>query len=120
MVEHSSLGSVQCPITKAQCEQLLAFFSTSSNSGDKHQAATVSNSDGVPSLMTRVAGVISSFGVLAGIGLATTVSHPSTSNSYLETMAGMASGLSFNSNLKHSVFSAKLVNKICFHPLIGS
>ncbi|KAL4620596.1 hypothetical protein ACB092_06G166600 [Castanea dentata] len=40
MIEHSSLGSVQCPITKAQYEQLLAFFNTSSNSSDKHQAAT--------------------------------------------------------------------------------
>ncbi|XP_030944721.1 uncharacterized protein LOC115969251 isoform X2 [Quercus lobata] len=91
MVEHSSLGSVQCPITKAQCEQLLAFFNTSSNSGDKHQAATVSNGDGVPSLMTGVAGVASSFGVPAGTGLAATVSHPLTSNSYLETMAGPCS-----------------------------
>ena len=70
----------------------MAFFNTNSNSGDKHQAATVSNGDGVPSLMTGVAGVASSFGVPAGTGLAATVSHPSTSNSYLETMAGMASG----------------------------
>ena len=99
---------------KAQCEQLLAFFNTSSNSGDKHQAAIVSNGDGVPSLMTGVARVASSFGVPAGTGLAATISHPSTSNSYLETVASMASSLSFNSNLKHSVFSAKLVNKDMF------
>ena len=114
MIEHSSLGSVQCPITKAQCEQLLAFFNTSSNSGDEHQAATVSNGDGMPSLMTGIAGVASSFGVPAGTGLATTISHPSTYNSYLKTMASMASSLSFNSNLKHSVFSTKLVNKDMF------
>nr|POE44733.1 hypothetical protein CFP56_76515 [Quercus suber]POE59715.1 hypothetical protein CFP56_31218 [Quercus suber] len=87
MIEHSSIGSVQCPITKAQCEQLLAFLNTSTNFGDKHQAATVSSGDGVPSLMTGVAGVASSFGVPAGTGLAATISHPSTSNPYLETMA---------------------------------
>ncbi|XP_030931061.1 uncharacterized protein LOC115956939 [Quercus lobata] len=87
MIEHSSLGSVQCPITKAQCEQLLAFFNTSSNSGDKHQATTVNSGDGMPSLMTGVAGVASSFGVPPGTGLAATISHPSISNSYLETMA---------------------------------
>ncbi|KAF3953049.1 hypothetical protein CMV_021463 [Castanea mollissima] len=90
MVEHSSLGSVQSPIIKAQCEQLLAFFNTNYNSGDKHKAATVSSGDGVPSLMNGGAGVASSVGVPAATGLAATISHPSTSTSYLETMADLA------------------------------
>nr|POE60890.1 hypothetical protein CFP56_31315 [Quercus suber] len=70
-------------------QQSNAFFNTISNFGDKHQAATVNSGDGVPSLMTRVASVASSFGVPIGTGLAATIFHPSTSNSYLKTMAGM-------------------------------
>ena len=114
LVEHPSFGTVQCPISKAQCEQLLAYFNTSSGSSDKHQAATVSSGDGVPNLMTAIAGVASSVGVLASAGLAVTTSQPSASNSYLETMAGMASGLPFISNFKQSIFSAKVVNKDMF------
>ena len=114
LVEHPSFGTVQCPILKAQCEQLLAYFNTSFGSSDKHQAATISSGDGVPSLMTAIAGVAFSVGVLASASMAITTSQPSASNSYLETMAGMASGLPFISNFKHSIFSAKLVNKDMF------
>nr|POE84882.1 hypothetical protein CFP56_61287 [Quercus suber] len=67
LVEHPSSRLVQCPISKAQCEQLLAYLNTSSGSSDKHQAATISNGDGVPSLMTGVASVASSIGVLASV-----------------------------------------------------
>ena len=114
LVEQPSFGTAQCPISKAQCEQLLAYFNTSSGFSDKHRAATISSGDGVPSLMTTVAGVASFVGVPASAGMAVTTSQPSASNSYLETMAGMASGLPFISNLKHSIFSAKLVNKDMF------
>ena len=93
---------------------MLAYFNTSSGFSDKHRAATISSGDGVPSLMTTVAGVASFVGVPASAGMAVTTSQPSASNSYLETMAGMASGLPFISNLKHSIFSAKLVNKDMF------
>ena len=64
--------------------------------------------------MTAVASVASFVSVPASASMAVTTSQPSASNSYLETMAGMASGLPFISNLKHSVFFAKLVNKDMF------
>nr|POE70602.1 hypothetical protein CFP56_23039 [Quercus suber] len=47
----------------SRLKELSAGTSAGSNSGDKHQAATVNSGDGVPSLMTRVASVASSFGV---------------------------------------------------------
>ncbi|XP_050277371.1 uncharacterized protein LOC126718978 [Quercus robur] len=91
LVEHPSFGTVQFPISKAQYEQLLAYFNTSSGSSNKHQAATVSSGDGVPSLMTAVAGVASFVSVPASASMAVTTSQPSASNSYLETMAGPCS-----------------------------
>ncbi|KAF3965513.1 hypothetical protein CMV_010299 [Castanea mollissima] len=48
---------------------------------------TVSIGDGVPNLMNGVVGVASSVGVPAGTVLAATISHHSTSTSYLEIMA---------------------------------
>ena len=114
LVEHHSFGSVQCPISKAQCEQLLAYLNSSSGSSDKHQVATISSGDAVPSLMTAVAGVASSVSVPASASMAATTSQPSASNSYLETMASIASSFPFIPNLKYSIFSAKLVNKDMF------
>ncbi|KAF3968093.1 hypothetical protein CMV_007977 [Castanea mollissima] len=51
------------------------------------KAATVSSGNGVPSLMTALAGVASSVGVPTNVGMAATTSQPLAFNSYLETMA---------------------------------
>nr|POE84559.1 hypothetical protein CFP56_71403 [Quercus suber] len=47
VVENSSTTSTQYPISKAQCEHLLAFLSTGTSLGDGHHAANVSSGDGV-------------------------------------------------------------------------
>ncbi|KAK7847847.1 cytochrome p450 704c1, partial [Quercus suber] len=67
--------------------ETIPFHEVFIHSFGDYDTPTVSSGDGVPSLMTGVAGVASSFGVPAGTGLAATISHPSTSNPYLETMA---------------------------------
>ena len=74
LVENPSSRSVQCPISKAQCEQLLAYLNTSFGSSDKHQATTISSGDGVPSLMTVVASVASFVGVPASASVVATTS----------------------------------------------
>ncbi|KAL4594210.1 hypothetical protein ACB092_12G004400 [Castanea dentata] len=48
--ENFSTGSIQCPIFKAQCEQLLAFFNNGSSPGDSQHVANVSTSEGPCSL----------------------------------------------------------------------
>nr|POF20568.1 hypothetical protein CFP56_73347 [Quercus suber] len=56
---NSSTGSNLCPISKAQCEQLLAYITASSGGGDVHHAAVVrassvvgvdGNPDGAPEM----------------------------------------------------------------------
>ncbi|KAF3973630.1 hypothetical protein CMV_002967 [Castanea mollissima] len=56
-------ASAQCPITKAQCEQLLAFFNSGTDQGYNHHAASVSTSGGVSGLVTEACGVSAATGV---------------------------------------------------------
>nr|POE68980.1 hypothetical protein CFP56_41150 [Quercus suber] len=42
--EHALVPSNQCPISKAQCEQLLTFLKSGAGGGDRHHAASVSTS----------------------------------------------------------------------------
>ncbi|KAF3973131.1 hypothetical protein CMV_003417 [Castanea mollissima] len=58
-------ASAQCPITKAQCEQLLAFFNSGlvTDQGYNHHAASVSTSGGVSGLATEACGVSAATGV---------------------------------------------------------
>nr|POE93714.1 hypothetical protein CFP56_31273 [Quercus suber] len=58
-------GSIQYPISKAQCEQLLAFLNASCNSGENHHAANVSTGNGLANLGSGVVDVCSSAGVPA-------------------------------------------------------
>ena len=69
VVDNSSTTSTQCPISKAQCEHLLAFLSIGTSLGDGHHAANVSASDGVSSM------VYGGSGVTAAVGMGTSWAH---------------------------------------------
>ncbi|KAF3952368.1 hypothetical protein CMV_022068 [Castanea mollissima] len=60
-------GSVQCLISKAQCEQLLAFLNAGFNSGENHHAANVSTGNGLANLSSGVVDVCSPAGVPATV-----------------------------------------------------
>ena len=57
VVEVPSNASAQCPISKAQCEQLLALFNSGADQGDNHHVASVSTSGSVSSLTPGAYGV---------------------------------------------------------------
>ncbi|XP_075648679.1 uncharacterized protein LOC142619466 [Castanea sativa] len=105
----ASDASAQCPITKAQCEQLLAFFNSGlvTDQGYNHHAASVSTSGGVSGLVTEA----------CGVSAATGVSSPSdhANSNFINTMSGTTSNFSFKPTLQHSIFSAKVVDTDHFH-----
>ena len=106
-----SNASIQCPISKAQCEQLLALFNTGADLGDSHHAAFVSTSGGVSSLTSGASSVS------ATVGVASTSTSPlaNVNSNFIDTMSGIIPSLSFTTTLKHSIFSAKIVNREVFH-----
>ncbi|KAK4569110.1 hypothetical protein RGQ29_004487 [Quercus rubra] len=106
-VDNSSNASDHCPITKAQCEQLLALFNPGINHGQNHHAASVSTSGSVSGLITEA------HGVPAATGVPSTSVH--SNSNFIDTMSGTSSSLSFKPTLQHSIFSAKKVDKECFH-----
>ncbi|XP_075636697.1 uncharacterized protein LOC142608926 [Castanea sativa] len=76
----SNVNANQCPISKAQCEQLLALFNTRVDFGDNHRAASVSTSGGVSSLFSGAFGVSAIAGVASksSLPLANGLAHWST------------------------------------------
>ena len=102
--EGASISSNQCPISKAQCEQLLAFLN--SGSGEAHHAANVS-SIGVDGFLGMASSVAA--------GMASTSSQPqanlASQSNLINTMSGTLSTLFSNPNLEHSIFSTKIVNR---------
>ena len=99
--ECASISSNQCPISKSQCEQLLAYLSTGGR--EIHHATNVSNIgvDGFSS---------TAFGVVVGVASTSSQSQANLINS----MSGTLSTLPFKPNLEHSIFSAKTVNREAF------
>lgn len=92
VAENSSVASTQCPISKEQCEKLLAFLNTGSGSCETHHAATVA----------------------ATAGMASTSSQPQstfTNTNLSNTMSGILPNLSFTPTLEHSIFSAKIFDR---------
>ncbi|KAF3951345.1 hypothetical protein CMV_022993 [Castanea mollissima] len=61
-IESSSNASAQCPISKAQCEQLLALFNSGIDQGNGHHVAIVSTSGAVSSVLSRALGVFAATG----------------------------------------------------------
>uniref|UniRef100_A0A7N2MV26 Retrotransposon Copia-like N-terminal domain-containing protein n=1 Tax=Quercus lobata TaxID=97700 RepID=A0A7N2MV26_QUELO len=100
-------ASAQCPITKAQCEQLLALFKPGIDQGQNHHVASVSTSGSVSRLTTEAHGVPAATSVPPSLAL--------NNSNFIDTMSGTASSLSFKPTLQHSIFSAKIVDKECFH-----
>ena len=62
-VEVPSNASAQCPISKAQCEQLLALFNSGIDQGANHHVASVSTSAAVSSILSGATGVPVAIGV---------------------------------------------------------
>ncbi|XP_075670230.1 uncharacterized protein LOC142640000 [Castanea sativa] len=62
-VEVSSNTAAQCPISKAQCEQLLALFNSGADQGTSHHVANVSTSAAVSSILSGAPGVPTATGV---------------------------------------------------------
>ncbi|XP_057952900.1 uncharacterized protein LOC131147125 [Malania oleifera] len=79
--------SVQCPISKAQCEQFLTFLNPGNNFGKNYHAANVSTSNGLPNLASGAIDVCSSADDPSIAGVATNKPH-CQANNYLETMSG--------------------------------
>ena len=69
-------GLVQCPISKAQCEQLLAFLNAGCNSGENHHAPNVSTGNGLANLVSGAVDVCSCAGAPTIAGVAATNPHP--------------------------------------------
>ena len=111
VVEVPSNASAQCPISKAQCEQLLALFNSGADQGDNHHVASVSTSGSVSSLTPGAYGVP----IVAGV-TSTSVSPSANANfNYINTMSGNNPSLFFKPTLKHSIFSIKIVDREVFH-----
>lgn len=114
VTENYSIGSVQCPISKAQCEQLLAFFNTGNSSSDTHHIANVSTGNGAFGLNSGAFGVPVATGMHAIVGVIATSSQSLANTNFINTMSGTIQNLSFTPTLKRSIFSAKLVNRNSF------
>ncbi|KAF3948546.1 hypothetical protein CMV_025473 [Castanea mollissima] len=56
-------NTAQCPITKAQCEQLLALFNSGTDQGTSHHVANVSTSAAISSMLSGAPGVPAATGV---------------------------------------------------------
>ncbi|KAF3972904.1 hypothetical protein CMV_003616 [Castanea mollissima] len=86
-VEVSSFASAQCPITKAQCERLLALFNSGADQGQNHHVASISTSGGVSGLTTGA------YGVLATTGVTSTSLTPSVNanSNFIDTVSGPCS-----------------------------
>ena len=90
---------------------MLALFNTGTDQGTNHHVATMSTSAAVSNMIPRASGVPAATGV-----------HPSSispsdsaHNSFVDTMSGTNSLLPFTPSLKHSIFSAKIVDRETFH-----
>ncbi|XP_057961040.1 uncharacterized protein LOC131153036 [Malania oleifera] len=82
VIENFFQSQIQCPITKTQCEQLLAFLNTGSISNDNHHVANASVCNGLSRLTSGSAGV---HGAAA---MTINSSQPQAHNKYLETISG--------------------------------
>ena len=110
-VEVPSNASAQCPISKAQCEQLLALSNTGTDQGANHHVATVSTSGAISNMLPRAPGVLAATGVPSS-----SISPSDSANcSFVDTMSGTNSLFPFTPSLRHSIFSAKVVDREVFH-----
>nr|POE85272.1 cysteine-rich receptor-like protein kinase 26 [Quercus suber] len=82
-VEVLSNALAQCPISKAQCEQLLALFNSGTDQGSNYHVASVSTSAAASSMISGAAGVTAATGVPS-----TSLSSSSNAHSgFVDTMS---------------------------------
>ncbi|XP_050258405.1 uncharacterized protein LOC126703484 [Quercus robur] len=109
-VEVPSNASVQCPISKAQCEQLLTLFNFGTDQGANHHVASVSTSAAVSSMLSGATGVPAA----TGVPFTSMTSSDYAQSTFVDTISGINSLLHFSPSLKHSIFSAKVVDREVF------
>ena len=102
--EQASVPSNQCPISKAECQQLLAFLNSGAVVGDAHHAASVSTS----CIATSGEGAFGSASDVVGTSAQTNLNFNST------LMSGTNPNVPFVPTLEHSIFSAKIVDRKIF------
>ena len=101
--ENSSTRSNLCPISKAQCEQLLAYLNTGFGVGNAHHATIV-----------RASSVVGVEGNPSG-ALEVNIAQPQSNlASCSNVMAGITPNIPYTPNLSRSIFSAKIVNRNVF------
>ena len=102
--EQALMPSNQCSISKAQCEQLLAFLKSRAAVGDAHYAASVS----ISCIAIGGEGASGSISDVVGTFAQTNL------NFNLALMSGTNPNVPFVSTLKHSIFLAKTVDRKIF------
>ena len=105
--EHALVPSNQWPISKAQCEQLLAFLKLGAAVGDAHHAASVS----ISCIAIRGEGASGSTSDVVGTFAQTNL------NFNLALMSSTNPNVSFVSTLEHSIFSVKIVVRKIFREI---
>ena len=90
---------------------MLALFNTGTDQGANHHVATVSTSGAVSNILPRAASVPAATGVPSS----STSSSNSENYSFVDTMTGTNSLFPFTPTLRHSIFSAKVVDRESFH-----
>nr|XP_023901990.1 uncharacterized protein LOC112013839 [Quercus suber] len=96
-----------------QCKQLLALFNSGTGQGANHHVASVSTSAAVSSMLSRATSVPAATGVPS----TSMTSSDSAYSTFVDTMSGINSLLHFTPSLKHSIFSAKVINREVFHAI---
>ena len=90
---------------------MLALFNTATDQGANHHVATVSTSGVVSNILPRAPGVPAATNVPSS----STSSSNSENYSFVDTMIGTNSLFPSTPTLRHSIFSAKVVDREIFH-----
>ena len=113
--ESFTSGRNLCPISKAQCEQLLAFLSSGSgyaSRGDgSHHVANVRASSSMAGVKGHYGGTFDVF---------SSQSQVNSSANLCTDLMSSTSNFPFSPNLSHSIFSTKNVNRDALGILIRS
>ena len=90
---------------------MLALFNSSIDQGTNHHVAIVSTSGAVSSMLFRAPGVPT----VVGVTSSSISPSDSVNSSFVDTMSSTNSLFPFTPSLRHSIFSAKVVDREVFH-----
>ena len=90
---------------------MLALFNSGAYQGNNHHVATVSTSGTFSSLILGAYGVP----IVAGVTSTSISSSENVNSTSVDTMSGTTQSLSFTPTLRHSTFSAKIVDREVIH-----